>query len=59
MGKVWYAVDAFSVADGRCSADWTQLSTSISQPIVIACPKQASNPDMKLHNTYGNFSSKK
>ena len=46
-----------AVADGRCSADWTQPSTSISQPIVIACPQQASNNHMELQNTYRNFSS--
>ena len=57
MGIVWYAVDAFSVVDGRCSANWTQPSTSISQPIVIACPRQAWNNHMELQNTYRNFSS--
>ena len=32
-----------SVAVERCSVDWTQPSTCISQPIVIACPQQAWN----------------
>ena len=58
MGKVWYAVDEFSIEDGR-SADWSQPSTSISQPIVIARPQQAWNNHMQLQNTYRNFSSKK
>ena len=32
-------------------------TTFIGQPIVIACPQQASNNHMELQNTYRNFSS--